>query len=437
MSHRILCTQLAMMAALVAALVTASADAADWPQWRGPNFDGSSPETGLPATWSRTDGIAWSVALPGPGDATPVICGDRVFVSSTDSGSGALLGMAFSVKDGQSLWKVRLGTNAEAPRNTMASPSPVSDGKVVVFLYGTGEMAGLDADGKVLWRRDLGEEFGKVAVKYGYSSSPLLYGGRLYVLMLRRPWPYRYSPGRATEAARSRGLDSFLMAMDPATGKTEWRYVRPTEAVDESFETYGTPVPLTVGGGVDLVISGGDYVTGHDPATGAERWRWGYNPRHRNLQRLIPSPTPGKGRVFVPLPRGNSLAALEPADKTARRVWERRGPTTDSATPLLYDGRLYVLDSDRKNLRVLDPATGDERGKVDLGGAVWRASPTGADGKVYCLSAEGEVAVIRAGDTPEILSRIDMGGRNVRSTIAVAGGRLYVRTSERLWCVGG
>jgi outer membrane protein assembly factor BamB len=426
------------VAALVLVVFLAAAvHAADWPQWRGPNFDGSSPETGLPATWSRTDGIAWSVPLPGPGDATPVICGDRVFVSSTDSGSGALLGMAFSAKDGRSLWKVRLGTNAKAPQNTMASPSPVTDGKTVVFLYGSGEMAGLTADGNVLWRRDLGQEFGKVAVKYGYSSSPLLYDGRLYVLMLRRPWPYGYSPGQDTEAARHRRLDSFLMAMDPATGTTRWRYVRPTEATNESFETYGTPVPLAVNGRVDLVISGGDHVTGHDPATGAERWRWGYNPQRRDRQRLIPSPTPGAGRVFVPLPRGSSLAAVEPAGETARQVWQLRGPTTDSATPLLYDGRLYVLDSDRKNLRVLDPATGDERGKVDLGGAVWRASPTGADGRVYCLSADGEAAVIKAGDTPEILTRIDMGGRNVRSTIAVAGGRLYVRTSERLWCVGG
>jgi outer membrane protein assembly factor BamB len=313
----------------------------------------------------------------------------------------------------------------------------VTDGKTVVFLYGTGEMAGLTMDGKVLWRRNLGEEFGKVAVKYGYSSSPLLYGGRLYAVMLRRPWPYGYSPGRGTEAGRNRRLDSFLLAMDPATGKTEWRQVRPTEATNESFEWYGTPVPLAVDGRKDLVLSGGDYVTGHDPATGRERWRWGYNPEHRDRQRLIPSPTPGRGRVFVPLLRGSRLVALEPAGETARPVWDRRRPSSDSATPLFYDGRLYVLDSDRKSLHVLDPATGEERGSVDLGGAVLRASPTGADGKVYCLSVAGEAAVIRAGDTPEILTRIDMGGKNVRSTIAVAGGRLYIRTHERLWCVGG
>ncbi len=433
MARRTLC----MLPVLVGALAAASSLAADWPQWRGPNFDGSSPETGLPATWSRTDGIAWSAPLPGPGDATPVICGDRVFVSSTDEASGALLGMAFSAADGRSLWKVRLGTNARAPRNTMASPSPVTDGKTVVFLYGTGEMAGLAAGGKVLWRRNLGEEFGKLTIKYGYSSSPLLYGGRLYVMMLRRPWPYRYSPGRATEAGRKRQLDSFLLAMDPATGKTEWRQVRPTETTDESFESYGSAVPLTLDGRVDLCLAGGDYVTGHDPATGHERWRWCYNPAHRDRQRLIPSPTPGDGRVFVPLLRGSRLVALEPAGETARPRWALDRPSSDSATPLLYDGRLYVLDSDRKRLTVLDPATGEERGKMDLGGAVWRASPTGADGKVYCLSAAGEVAVLRAGDTPQVISRIDMGGKNVRSTIAVAGGRLYIRTHDRLWCVGG
>jgi len=423
--------------AATAAFMAAPSLAADWPQWRGPNFDGSSPETGLPETWSRSDGIAWSAALPGPGDATPIVCGERVFVSSTDAGSRALVALAFSAKDGRSLWKVRLGTDARAPQNTMASPSPVTDSKTVVFLYGTGEMAGLTVDGKVLWRRNLGVEFGKVNVKYGYSSSPLLYGGRVYVLMLRRPWPYGYSPGRATAAGRSRRLDSYLLAMDPATGKTLWRQVRPTEATNESFESYGTPVPLEVNGRVDLVISGGDYVTGHDPATRAERWRWCYNPQHRDRQRLIPSPTPGRGRVFAPLQRGSRLVALEPAGETAKPIWDVGGRSSDSATPLLYGGRLYVLDSDRKRLHVLDPAGGDEKGRVDLGGAVWRASPTGADGKIYCLSAAGEAAVIRAGDAPEIISRIDMGGKSIRSTIAVAGGRLYIRTSERLWCVGG
>jgi len=426
----------AVAAAALAPLLAAPLHAADWPQWRGPNFNGSSPETGLPATWSRTDGIAWSATLPGPADATPIVFGKRVFISSTDAGSRALVGMCLSAEDGRVLWQKRLGTDARVPRNTMASPSPVTDGKVVVFLYGTGEMAGLTVEGKVRWHRDLGREFGKLAIKYGYSSSPLLYGDRLYVPMLRRPWPYPYNPGRSTPAGRNRRLDSFLLAMVPATGRTLWRHVRPSDAVDESFESYGTPVPVEAGGRVDLVLSGGDCVTGHDPATGRERWRWAYNPSHRNLYRLIPSPTPGEGRVFVPLPRGNRLAALAPEGRGVGLAWDMAGPTTDSATSLLYDGRLYVLDSDRKTLCALDPESGAVRWKVRLGAAVWRASPTGADGKIYCLSAAGEVAVLKAGDSPEILSRIEMGGENVRSTIAVAGGRLYVRTHDRLWCIG-
>ncbi|MBL7140976.1 MAG: PQQ-binding-like beta-propeller repeat protein, partial [Planctomycetes bacterium] len=394
------------------------------------------PETGLPATWSRTDGVAWSAALPGPGDATPIIVGDRVFVSSTDAASKALVGMCLSAAEGKVLWQTRLGTDAKAPRNTMASPSPVADGRVVVFLYGTGEMAGLDPAGTILWRRSLGDEFGKVSIKYGYSSSPLLYDGRLYVLMLRRPWAYKYNPGRATPAEERRQLDSFLLALDPMTGKTLWRHVRPTEAVDESFESYNTPVPWRAWAArTDLVISGGDYVTGHDPATGAERWRWGYNPEHKNMQRLIPSPTPDGDWVFVPLPRGNRLAALAPDGRGVGLAWDLDGPTTDSATPLFHAGTLFVLDSDRKDLAALDPATGAQRWRTKLGGAVWRASPTGADGKVYCFSVDGEVVVLDA-KTGEILSRIDMAGKEVRSTIAVAGGRLYIRTHDRLWCVG-
>jgi len=185
----------------------------------------------------------------------------------------------------------------------------------------------------------------------------------------------------------------------------------------------------------DLVISGGDCVTGHDPATGAERWRCGYNPEHKNLQRLIPSPTPGGDRVFVPLPRGDRLAALAPDGRGAGLAWDMDGPTTDSATPLFYAGTLVVLDSDRKDLAALDPATGAERWRTKLGGAVWRASPTGADGKVYCFSVVGEVAVLDA-KTGDVLSRIDMYGKEVRSTIAVAGRRLFIRTHDTLYCVG-
>jgi len=431
MPTRITC----LLAAALVAAVAAGAPAADWPNWRGPAYNGSSPETDLPSTWSRTDGVAWVAPLPGPADATPIIVGDRVFASSTDAGSDALLAMAFSAADGKRLWHMRLGTDAKAPRNTMASPSPVTDGKTVVFLYGTGEMAGVTIDGKRLWRRDLGDEFGKLSIKYGYSSSPLFHAGRVYVQMLRRPWPYPYNPGKNTAEARRRALTSFLLAVDPETGKTLWRQVRPTKAVDESFESYGTPMPIVVGDRTDIVLSGGDCVTGHDPATGEERWRWGYNPKHKNMQRVIPSVTPAAGRVFVPMPRGSSLVTLDLADSGARPAWTYDQRTTDSATPLLYGGTLYVLDSDRKDLRALDPATGKERWKVKLGGAVWRASPTGADGKIYCLSSDGEAAVLKA-DDGEILTRIDMGGKQTRASIAVAAGRLYIRTDTRLWCIG-
>jgi len=425
-----------LVAAILLAALVATVSAADWPNWRGPVYNGSSPETGLPATWSRTEGVAWSGPLPGPADATPVIAGDRVFISSTDAGSGALLAMAFSATDGKRLWQARLGTNAKAPRNTMASPSPTTDGKTVVFLYGTGEMAGLTCDGRILWRRNLGDEFGKMSIKYGYSSSPLFYDGRVYVQMLRRPWAYPYNPGKSTTEAREKRLTSFLMAIEPTTGKTLWGQVRKTDAVDESFESYGTPLPVAVADRTDMVLSGADYVTGHDPATGRERWRWGYNSNHRNMQRLIPSVTPGAGRVFAPLPRGSRLVALAIGDTDARQVWTHDGPTSDSATPLLYDGALYVMDSDRKDLRALDPETGKERWKVRLGGAVWRASPTGADGKIYCISRDAEVAVLKAGAQGEVLSRIDMGGKQTHASIAVAGGRLYIRTADRLWCIG-
>lgn len=325
--------QMAGCLALVAFLAL-GARAENWPQWRGPFFNGSSPEKDLPATWSRTDGVLWKAPLPGPSAATPIIWEDRVFVSSTEPGSKALLGMCLSARDGKVLWSKRLGTDCWAPRNNMASPSPVTDGKVVCFLYGTGEVVGLDVQGNLLWKRDLGAESGSLALKYGYSSSPLLHEGRLYVLMLRRSWAYRYSPGGRTPEDEAGKLDSYLLAMDPKTGKTLWRHVRPTDAVDESFESYSTPLPFERAGRAEILLSGGDYLTGHDPATGRELWRWGYNPRHKNFQRLIPSLEVADGLIYFTWPQNGDMVAVRAGgagtltDKAVAWRYERGRPPT-------------------------------------------------------------------------------------------------------------
>src|SRR5436190_9853111 len=185
--------------------------AADWPQWRGPAFNGTSPDKNLPAEWTN-ENIKWQTPLPGFSGATPVISGDTIFLTSPDANKNLLL-FCLDRKDGKVRWQkeVVTGGNVDKGRGNMASPSPVTDGKAVYALFGTGHLAAYDFAGKELWQRDLGKDYGKFAIMWIYGSSPLLYDGKLFVQVLQRsPAPADY-PGLAGAAG---DRESYLLALD-------------------------------------------------------------------------------------------------------------------------------------------------------------------------------------------------------------------------------
>jgi outer membrane protein assembly factor BamB len=411
--------------------------AGDWPHWRGPFLNGSSEEKNLPSSWGESENVVWVSDLPGPSGATPVISKGKVFVSSTKNNSDELLALCFDTGSGKELWRKKLGASSrKVPRNNMATPSPVTDGKHVYFMYGSGELAGLDYDGNVIWSRNIETEYGNISIKYGYSSSPLLYKDKLYILIHRRNRSYR-SP-------ESNTLDSFLLAVDPKTGRNIWKQPRKTDALDESLDSYSSPILNQSGGRDEIIIIGGDYVTASDPATGKELWRYGYAEQKSGRWRNVSSTVMGEGLIFGVRPRGgNGLFALETGgmgtvgdDKVA---WGFDGPTPDACTPLYYKGNLYVLDGKRGGvLTCLDAQTGRQKWQGRLGGgAPWYASVTGADDKLYCINEDGEAVVLAADDGEfKILSRIDMGDKPVQASIAIADGRLYIRTASKLICVG-
>jgi outer membrane protein assembly factor BamB len=427
-------------AILAILLAAGSLRAGDWPQWRGPFFNGSADETHLPASFSRTENLAWTAAMPGASGATPIVLGQRIFVSSTVRNSADLMGLCLRLADGQVIWRVKLArAGPTLPRGDYACPSPVTDGRRVVFTYGTGEIVAVDLDGKELWRRDLTKEYGCLAIMFGFSSSPLLYEGRLFVAVLRRHRPYSYNHG--AKLPRDGPLESYLLAIDPQTGKTLFRHIRQTDAVDESREAYTTPVPCEAAGRKAVVLNGGTYVTAHDPATGGELWRWRYDiPRRPTQQRVIPSVVVGEGLIFAPQARGEATIALKPGGSGLipqnQYVWRFGDLTCDASTQLLYRGRLYALDGDEKVLSCLEPQTGKVTWRQRIGGeGPYRASPTGADGRVYCLSEGGDVVVLAAGDRFGELSRFSLDSRPCRSSIVAAGGSLLIRTAEQLLCL--
>jgi outer membrane protein assembly factor BamB len=431
---------------LLSALTTTAlwpVTAGDWPQWRGPHFNGSADEQRVPARFSPTENVRWSVQLPGASAATPIVWGDRVFISSTDEQAQTLLAMCFDARTGELLWEKKAGDGISRDRRSnYAAPSPLTDGERVWFFYSNGQLVCFDLDGQELWSRNIQDDYGQFAFLWTFSSSPLLYQDRLYLQVLQRDVPVG---GRGM---RDRPNDSYLLALDPATGKELWRHIRPSEAREESLEAFSTPIPFTHNGRSEILIAGGDCISGHDSATGREYWRWGsWNPTRINHWRLVPSPVTAPGVVLVCAPKGGPVFAVKaggegelPDSALAWRSQERE-VSSDVPTPLFYRDRFYVLNRDRKTISCVEPATGRVFWTGDLDSRpVLETSPTAADGKIYFMNHQGEAFVVAARDDSfQLLHRVRMGGTDndsVRSSIAIARGSLFIRTDRMLYCIG-
>ena len=435
--------QLAARAAILFFLSAgARAQAENWPHWRGPTFNGASTEQKLPDDFSKTNNVKWVAPLPGPSAATPVVWGDRVFVSSTDLRTKTLHALAFDAKSGKELWnnEVAPGFNLD-DRSNLASPSPTTDGERVIFFYGTGDLVAFDFAGKKLWARDLQKDYGQFTYQWTYGASPTLYQGTLFVQVLQRDVPVH---GRGRKDGPT---DSYLLALDHKTGREIWKHVRPSEARQESHEAFSTPIPFEHKGRGELLVAGGDCITGHDLKTGTERWRWGtWNPTRITHWRLVPSPVAGDGVVLACAPKGSAVYAVKLGgagaldDSGLAWVSKDREISSDVCTPLFYQGKFYVLNGEKKTLARVDPATGQADWIGDLGTRVKiEASPTGADGKIYFQNFRGEVFIVAAAAEFKLLRTIplgDDGDNDNRASIAVAQGNLFIRTGGNLYCVG-
>ncbi len=420
-----------------------SAFAGDWPHWRGPYFNGSTNEKNLPSNWSQTENIAWSVDLAGCSAATPIIRGDRVFLSGVDKARDMLLAMCFDRTNGKVLWQhdVAKGISHDR-RSTYAAGSPVTDGKLVVFLYGNGELICFEVNGRRKWARNIQDDYGPFAFLWTYGGSPTLVDGRLYMQVLQRDVPVH---GRGLKDKKN---ESYLLAIAPDTGKTLWRQIRPSKARKESREAFSTPLPFSFDGKQQLLIVGGDALTGHDLETGRELWRWGtWNPRRITHWRLVPSSVAGDGIVLVCAPKNAPIYAIRPGgtgllDDSAIAWVSRdvREVSSDVPTPAFFDGDFFVLSDLRKCLSRVEPRTGKVKWTIQTPGrAKYEASPLAADGKVYLINHSGEAAVIDAanGDVLRVIPMDKPSGREVvRASISAAHGQLFIRTTRRLYCVG-
>jgi outer membrane protein assembly factor BamB len=414
---------------------TAAAKAEEnWPQWRGPSRNGISNETNLPVKWSQTENVLWKLPMPALSGSTPIVWGDRIFLNvanalpdarAVDNGPGASLHLwCVDRAKGTILWQRDLGSgNRMQRKQNQSTPSPVTDGTTVWVMTGTGILKAFDFAGKELWTRDIQADYGRFGLNWGYGSSPLLHGDALFVQVLH---------GMRTDDP------SYLLRIDTATGKTVWRVERPTHARVESPDSYTTPAALQYAGNTEIVLTGGDVVTGHDPATGKELWRAdGLNPTNDANYRIVASPVTFDDLIIAPT-RERPMLVLKAGGRgdvtKSHLLWTfDNGP--DVPTPVTDGTHVYVIN-DRGIMFCLEARTGREiYGRQRLRPGTYSGSPVLADGRIYITNEDGVTSVVKAGPQFQLLSENEFDDYTLSSP-AVSNGRIYFRTTKFLWAIG-
>jgi outer membrane protein assembly factor BamB len=421
-SYSVVMTNRVVTAIVLAACAATHVLADNWPQWRGPQLNGTSSETGLPIRWSKTESLAWTLPLPAWSGSTPVIWRDRVFLNVADGPQVFL--WCIDRDNGHVVWKRAIASgNRQIRKQNMSSPSPVTDGTHVWVMTGTGILKAFDFEGRERWTRDVQHDYGLFGQLYGYGSSPLLFEDSLYVQVLH---------GSHTAEP------SYLLRIDKATGKTVWRVERVTNARQESPDAYTTPTLVRYGTRSEIVVSGADVVTGHDPATGAEVWRAeGLNPAGDGIYRIIASPFVHDGIVYAPT-RERPMLALKAGgrgDVSRTHVLWRFLNGPDVPTPVSDGTYVYVIN-DRGIMWCLDARTGVpvyERQR--LRPSTYTGSPILADGKIYVTNEDGLTSVVRAGPKFEIIAENDLEEYTLSSP-AVSDGQIFIRTDKALYVIG-
>ncbi|HJQ69841.1 MAG TPA: PQQ-binding-like beta-propeller repeat protein [Blastocatellia bacterium] len=416
MRHRII------LFVAILSLGFSTALAENWPQWRGPSLNGVSAEKNLPTTWSAEENVTWKLSMPAFSGSTPIIWGDRIFLNVAEGDD--LFLWAVDRNKPTVLWKKRLGGgNLKLRKQNMSSPSPVTDGKHVWVMTGTGVLKAFDFAGAEVWARDIQKEYGAFGLNWGYASSPLLYEDSLYVQVLH---------GMKTDDP------SYVMRINKTTGKNLWKVDRATSAIRESPDSYTTPALLKYGKTVEIVITGGDVVTGHDPATGKELWRSnGLNPENHPFYRIVASPVVSGDMVYAPT-RIKPLLAIRAGGRgditETHRAWAfDKGP--DVPTPVT-DGKYFYVVDDKGVMWCLDAKTGQAiYGPERIKPGTYSASPVLADGKIYITNEDGLTTVLKAGPKFEVLAENNLNDYCLSSP-AISDGQIFIRTTQNLYCIG-
>ena len=397
--------------------------AENWPQWRGPTYNGVSAERGLPVEWGEGKNVAWKLELPGGSSATPVVWGNRIFLMAQAEKQISLLCVSTA---GKILWMAKVAESRGKGGNekTLASPSPSTDGKRVYTMTGAGEVVAIDFSGKETWRFNAQERYGKFRYGFGYHTTPLLHAGRLYLQLI-------HSGG------------AWVVAIDGANGKEIWKVERPSDGVAECEHSYTSPCLWRDGKQARLITHGNDYAVGHRLTDGKEMWRVAeLNPkaRYNRTLRFVSSPVATAELIVIPSAKGRGVVGLKPGATglilpgNKGEQWRLTRGTPDVVSPLIYGKEVY-LNRENGLITCLDAATGEQHYFERAHAQTYRASPVAADGKIYVTARDGTVSVLKAGPKFELLAKNKISDLLTASP-AIANGRIYLRGFKALYAIG-
>ena len=439
MGRNVLATALFLAVAILA--VNVGASGANWPQWRGPSGQGISTEKNLPSEWTPTKNIKWKAPIAGRGHSSPIVWGNKVFLTTAVEGPvvpgakavthmddgkeylhpdsvGADRKHFFKVicldrETGKVLWEQTAfaGTpyDNRHRKASFASSTPVTDGKLVYAFFGTEGLFAYDFNGKLAWKTEVGKlgTFGM-----GVGTSPIIFGDLLII-----------------QGDEESGASSFMVAINKRTGKEAWRTARKIQA------SWATPLLVNNGKRAEIITAGNEAVIAYDPTTGKELWR------HKGVEsNAIPSPVANSEMVFIsagfPAKVAMAIKLGGAGDLADAVAWRYEKGTAYVPSPILVENYLY-LTTDRGILTCLDARTGEikyEGGRVPIP-ATFTASPIAFDGKILLTSEDGDTFVVKAGAKHEIIATNSI-GEPVYASPAVADGKIFIRGEKNLYAIG-
>jgi outer membrane protein assembly factor BamB len=391
-------------------LTSASAADANWPRWRGPSGDGHSTDANLPVAWTP-ESLVWKVPLKGSGQSSPIVWGERIFLTAALGDGRERLVFCIDRNDGKTLWEhiAWTGTPEKSHKmNGWASATCVTDGEIVVAFFGRGGLHAYTVDGKHLWTRDLGP----FECPWGTAACPVIVGD----LVIQN--------GDAD-------ADAFIMALEKKSGKTVWTTRRPDN------RGWSTPILITAGDRQELVLNGHTGVTAYDPKTGKELWFCkSFNGRGE------PTVTPANGVLCTVNGLSGDIYAVRPGgsgDVTATHMaWHtpRRGGR-DTPSPIVIGPYIVVVDM-KGVATCYDSASGKEYWKERICDAS-SSSPIAANGLAYFQDEKGNTTVLKPGPTLELVAKNSVGGSAdelFRASLTPSDGQFFSRSDRMLYCIG-